>query len=196
MIVPVIFFTACGSDHNDPGLEYAPNMYHSEAYEPLKQVMDTNTRHYNNYNPYNNSGMSMRKPPEHTVKMQDFSFKYDDEEQQELYIYHIPADSFDLAGRVLKNPIPKTEEALAKGKVLYETYCDHCHGEKGQAGGKVAEVYAGVPPYNSRQLANRKAGHIYHAITYGRNLMWPHASQISPKERWYIVHYVQKLQKQ
>jgi mono/diheme cytochrome c family protein len=32
-------------------------------------------------------------------------------------------------------------------------------------------------------------------ITYGKNLMWPHGSQISPEDRWKIAKYVKTLQK-
>jgi hypothetical protein len=39
-------------------------------------------------------------------------------------------------------------------------------------------------------------GHIWHTITFGRNRMWPHASQINPDDRWKIVLYVQTLQNQ
>ena len=37
-----------------------------------------------------------------------------------------------------------------------------------------------------------KAGHIFHALTYGLNAMGPHASQLSEEERWKIVLYVQE----
>jgi mono/diheme cytochrome c family protein len=37
-----------------------------------------------------------------------------------------------------------------------------------------------------------KAGHIFHAITYGLNAMGPHASQVTEEERWLIVNYVQQ----
>ena len=39
-----------------------------------------------------------------------------------------------------------------------------------------------------------KAGHIFHAITYGLKGtgMGPHASQITEEERWLIVNYVQE----
>jgi hypothetical protein len=29
---------SCGSDHNDTGTEFAPNMYHSVGYEPMSQT--------------------------------------------------------------------------------------------------------------------------------------------------------------
>ena len=37
-----------------------------------------------------------------------------------------------------------------------------------------------------------KAGHIFHAITYGVGNMGPHASQITEEERWLIVNYIQQ----
>jgi hypothetical protein len=38
-------------------------------------------------------------------------------------------------------------------------------------------------------------GHIFHVITMGKGLMWPHGSQISPEDRWKIAKYVKTLQK-
>ena len=32
--------TSCGAGGDNPGLEYAPNMYHSVAYEPYSQIVD------------------------------------------------------------------------------------------------------------------------------------------------------------
>ena len=29
---------SCGRDANDPGTEYAPDMYQSRAYEPLREI--------------------------------------------------------------------------------------------------------------------------------------------------------------
>ena len=45
---------------------------------------------------------------------------------------------------------------------------------------------AGIP------MNELKAGHIFHAITYGLNAMGPHASQLSEDERWKITLYVQE----
>jgi hypothetical protein len=51
-------FFACTPDPNNPGTEYAPQMYDETGYEPLKQV------DRNNINPY---GMNMRLPAANTV---------------------------------------------------------------------------------------------------------------------------------
>ena len=51
---------SCGDKHNDPGTEFAPNMYHSVGYEPLSQS-EGDTNHINPY------GMNMRVPVKGTV---------------------------------------------------------------------------------------------------------------------------------
>jgi mono/diheme cytochrome c family protein len=118
----------------------------------------------------------------------------------------LPNDStgLRLANR-LKNPLDSSVAVVAGGKALYEMYCDHCHGAKGEGNGKVAEGvevdgtkkgnYNGVPNYKSDALKSITEGHIFHVITYGKNLMWPHGSQISPEDRWKIAKYVKTLQK-
>jgi mono/diheme cytochrome c family protein len=105
----------------------------------------------------------------------------------------------------LRNPFDSSTTVIAQGKILYEMYCDHCHGPKGAGDGKVAAgvtvegkqkgAYAGVPSYQSDALKNITEGHIFHVITYGKNLMWPHGSQVNPDERWKIAKYVKTLQK-
>ena len=185
---------SCKRDYNDTGLEYAPQMYNSGAYEPLNQITDPKHDYYNS-NPNNPYNMTMREPVKNTVKVRNYStlVKSADED---LMIYHISKDSFELAGRILKNPIEKSEAILADGKVLYGRYCQHCHGETGQGDGTVGQVYKGVPSYNKGRVKEDKEGHIFHTITFGRNRMWSHASQVSVSDRWKIVHYVQYLQSQ
>ena len=35
-----VLMTSCGAGGDNQGLEYAPNMYHSVAYEPYSQIVD------------------------------------------------------------------------------------------------------------------------------------------------------------
>ena len=35
-----VLLTSCGAGGEDQGTEYAPNMYHSVAYEPYTQIVD------------------------------------------------------------------------------------------------------------------------------------------------------------
>lgn len=206
---------SCGAGGNDQGTEYAPNMYHSVAYEPYSQITDEDAgrwltsidypafaeggeghAEFYNSNIYNPFRMNMREPAPNTVKRNT----------QGWLPYRLPNDSTGLrmASR-LKNPFDSSQAVIAGGKALYEMYCDHCHGAKGEGNGKVAEGvkidgvqkgnYNGVPSYKSDALRNMTEGHIFHVITYGKNLMWPHGSQISPEDRWKIAKYVKTLQK-
>lgn len=185
---------SCKKDPNNTGLEYAPEMYHSRAYEALTQITDKDHEDYNS-NPNNPYGMTMRVPVQGTVKIAKYSPKFGEENKKVVIpYYNIHKDSFELAGRIMKNPLDSNEAVLAEGKVLYQNFCQHCHGETGQGDGSVGKVYKGVPAYNKGRVKLDKPGHIYHTITYGRNRMWPHASQLSVEDRWKIVMYVQELQ--
>nr|WP_225865618.1 cytochrome c [Dyadobacter sp. UC 10] len=186
--IVLIVASGCKKDPSDPGKEYAPNMYLPVGYEPYKQEKA---------NPINPMGLTMRLPVAGTVARRNYqtSFGEADSAKVDLMVYNIPADSIAIAEKVLKNPIPLNEVSLAEGKILYERYCQHCHGATGAGDGKVGTMYKGIPNYASDAYKNLNEGHIFHVITYGKARMWPHGSQIDPAERWKIVHYVQKLQK-
>lgn len=195
LIFLILFIASCSAKDDYPGVEYAPNMYHSTPYEPLSQVKDKeigswldsnpNDNHgeFYNSNPYNPYEMTMREPVPNTVKRDNY------------LPYRIPKDSLALASEI-KNPLEDSEEVLKEGKVLYTRYCIHCHGEKGMGDGLVGKVYKGVTAYNSRAVIDKSEGEIFHVITHGKGRMWAHGSQISINDRWKIVKYVQTLQKQ
>lgn len=178
---------SCTRDHDDTGLEYAPNMYDPVGYEPYKQLEP------NKINPY---GLNMRLPARGTVARPNYhtTFGEGDSATRDLMIYNIPKDSIAIAERVLTNPVPLNDKTLEEGKVLYGRYCGHCHGEGGKGDGPVGQVYKGVPNYSAGAYATMNDGHIFHVITHGKGRMWPHGSQMTPEERWKIVHYVHKLQ--
>lgn len=195
----IALLASCGAGGDDQGTEYAPNMYHSVPYEPYSQIKDKDAGNWvtsidypdghgeyynsNNFNPFQ---MNMREPAPHTVRRNP----------QGWLPYRLANDSTGLRlSNRLKNPLDTSDVVLSQGKALYEMYCDHCHGAKGEGNGKVADKYAGVPNYKSDALINMTEGHIFHVITYGKNLMWAHGSQISPEDRWKIARYVKSLQK-
>lgn len=189
--------TACGAEGDDTGYEFAPNMYHSVPYEPLSQITDeeegTLTEmfdrnsdghgEYYNSNPLNPHRMTMRVPPANTVP-------------RGAYLpYRIHKDSLEQAAK-LKSPLPENDEVLTSGRLLYDRFCDHCHGGAGQGDGLVAEVYPGVANLTGAAYQNLTEGHIFHVITHGKGLMQPHGSQIKPEDRWKIARYVKQLQGQ
>jgi len=182
---------SCGRDANDPGLEYAPQMYHAIAFDPFSQVIDTSSEYYNTIN-VNKNGQNMRLPAEGTVARKHFAGMRKGELAKDILQYNIPADSLDYAARVLSNPIALSPKVVEEGKVLYGRYCQSCHGEGGLGDGKVADQYKGV----ANLVAKAKVvtdGHIFHVITHGKGRMWPHGSQVNPDERWKIVHFVKSL---
>lgn len=200
--VAAVLLTSCGAGGDDQGTEYAPNMYHSVAYEPYSQITDPDAgrwltsidyedghAEFFNSNTLNVSAMgmhmNMRTPPANTVPRNKHGW----------LPYRLPKDSLEIAARWLKNPLDSTAQVLADGKVLYETHCDHCHGAKGTADGKVSEKYNGIANLKGDAYKNISEGHIFHVITNGKGLMWAHGSQITTEERWKIAKYVKVLQK-
>jgi cytochrome c len=154
-----------------------PNMYRSPSYET--------------YGENNINGMNALIPVEGTIARGHLSsFNYDGSLEDYL-----------KAGKQAVNPMENTEENLTNGKALYGMFCEHCHGATGTGDGTIKHaIYSAVPHYNDSKLLRRcnlpmcdlKAGHIFHAITFGLNAMGAHASQITEEERWKIVLYVQE----
>ncbi|MEQ8361678.1 MAG: c-type cytochrome [Cyclobacteriaceae bacterium] len=204
-IAGAALLAGCTASGDNPGREYAANMYHSVAYEPLTQITDesagtwvnslNNGRgEYFNSNKYNPNNMNMRAPAPHTVKRNKNGW----------LPYRIGKDSLEYAATI-KNPLDSTAAMIAEGKALYTVYCNHCHGAKGEGDGKVATgvsidgvdkgLVGGVANLKGDAYVNITEGHIFHVITWGRNLMLPHGSQIEPEARWKIAKYVKTLQK-
>jgi mono/diheme cytochrome c family protein len=194
----------CKAGGDYQGLEYAPNMYHSVAYEPMSQIMeersgmwvesldDRNTDggksegEYFNSNKYNPHWMTMRVPPKNTVRRTADGW----------LPYRGANDTLGLRlADKLVSPYDSSADILASGKFLYESYCKHCHGLKGGGDGKVADKFAGVANLKSDAIKHVTEGHIFHVITYGKGRMGAHGSQVSPEDRWKIAKYVKSLQK-
>jgi len=200
-----VLLAGCKAGGDNPGLEYAPNMYHSVAYEPLTQVtdesagtivnsLDNGRGEYFNSNKYNPHRMNMREPAPNTVKRND----------QGWLPYRLGKDDL-LAAAEIKNPLDSSAAMIAEGKALYAVYCNHCHGPKGLGDGKVATgvtvdgvekgLVGGVANLTGEAYLNISEGHIFHVITWGKGLMQAHGSQVSPEDRWKIAKYVKTLQK-
>ena len=173
-----MMFVAC-ADSNSPGVEYMPDMYRSPAIET-----------YVDYS-FPDSATSLQAP-ENSIPRGYKPYAYDN-----------TLEGYELAGKNLKSPLNLTENHLAEGKVLYTSFCAHCHGKKGQGKGSITNaIYGAVPSYidetpnrrGDRAMINLEEGHIYHTIMYGLNAMGPHSSLIREQDRWKIVAYVQTLQ--
>ena len=172
----VVFLSSCGGD-SDPGYEFMPNMYRS----PSLETYGENTI----------NGMNAQLPVEGTIARGHLlTFNYDG-----------TLEGYLKAGNTAVNPIENNEKTRTEGKALYGMFCEHCHGATGTGDGTIKHaIYSAVPHYNDEKLLRRagvpmnelKAGHMFHAITYGLNAMGPHASQVTEEERWLIVNYIQQ----
>lgn len=182
-VAAVAQLASCTNDDpKKPGLEYMGNtdMYRSPSYETYSA------------NPNFADSMTARQPVAGTIARGDQIFTdYD----RLSYPYPNSNEGYEAAGANLHNPLEKNEANMAEGKRLYENYCIHCHGEKGQGDGAVAMNNGPKPPaYNSEALKNLPEGKAYHTVQYGKNMMGSHASQLTPTQRWKIIMYVQTLQ--
>lgn len=172
-----VLAASCGRDLNDPGVQYAPEMYESIPYDPYKQVSDSIT-------PFANH-QTMQAPPVGTVPRGGF-----------LEGFEFP-DTARMSEGVIgyANPIPFSETVLAEGAVLYERFCAVCHGKGGKGDGPITKNPAIKPQaYDSDLLKNYTDGQIYHTIVYGKNAMGSYTSQVDYNDRWKIVHFVKTLQ--
>lgn len=100
----------------------------------------------------------------------------------------------ELAGQ-LGNPLSADLPTLQRGQDLYMTYCVVCHGERGLGNGYVVPKFSKPPSLASRKLRGLPDGHIYHVITHGQNIMSGYKTQLTPMERWAVVHYIRALQR-
>lgn len=179
-LATAMLVSSCGKSRgNDPGTEYMPDMYVSEAYEPLTQPEEQP----NTINPY---GMNMRVAPANTIARNQLSYYYPFEKTPEGY---------EAAKKELRMPanIERSAKTLTKGKHLYDINCSPCHGDLGLADGAVAAKLPSIPSYATDRIQNLEVGGMYHTITYGLNLMGSYASVLTPEERWYVIQYVELL---
>lgn len=184
---------ACGGNPNSPGVEYMPDMYRSPAVEAYVDYGQDPYYFTEEKAAEQRERMSARKPVNGTIP---FSMDADKAMFNMPYPYPNTPDGYEAAGAQLKSPIAMTQATVDKGKVIYDKFCQHCHGATGQGDGPVVNNGGYPPPgaYNG-PLKDLPEGKIFHSLTYGRNVaMGSHASQLNKEERWLVVHYVKYLQ--
>ncbi|MDB4347151.1 cytochrome c [Bacteroidia bacterium] len=165
---------------NNPGIEYAPDMYDSKGYEPYNQL-DSNT--------LNEYGANVRRPVDGTVALG----KAD-------YAYALPntGEGYERSATEVTMPAGLAD-AECEGKRLYIMYCSPCHGVEGKNDGNVFKRASYLKPgawgdgYQNDYIKNLADGQIYHTLVYGKNNMGSHASVLTPTQRWQVIAYVRQL---
>lgn len=195
--IAVLFISvavSCIKHQDSPGFEYVDDMFRSqaiEAYIDYGLVGDKTNDSLKN-------SLSARKPvkgtiaynPNKNVSQTNMPFNYGSSEKE-----RIKAGEEVFLPEHYYSSSEIQEANIAEGKRLYGLFCAHCHGDKGNGDGKVITVggYPAAPPaYNT--LKDRKPGSVFHTITYGKNAMGPHASQLNKDERWKVSMYVRTMQ--
>lgn len=175
----IALFSACSAGGDDPGYEYAPNMYHSFGYEPMSQEEDKP-------NTINPNGMNMREPAAHTIARGQLDFN--------KYSFTVSNESYEAAAS-LRNPLTPTPESIAEGHRLYNINCSPCHGEKGLGDGTIVADGKFPPPpsYDSERIKTTPDGKLFYSIRYGKNLMGAYGTTLSPEQIWKVVHYVRTV---
>jgi mono/diheme cytochrome c family protein len=180
-ILIISFISSCiKSRGNNPGIEYAPDMYYAKGPEPFQEQEP---------HKYNRFGSNMREPVKGTVAIgqMDYNFTFPNN-----------AEGYEAAGAGLTYPADfKFSEKEASG--LYNIYCSPCHGTDGKNDGNIVkrapEVKPPWPGFQDAYIQNLPAGKIYHVLTYGKNNMGSHASVLTPNQRWQVISYVKMLSK-
>ncbi len=206
-VLPVVamatLLQSCGrAGGNDPGVEYAPDMYVSKGYEPMTQLADKEFHLLQTTSGRNvlltKDGKTMRAPVKGTIP-RDLTYEaghsFINNFLAMQYPYTNSLAGKDSAMQMLKNPIPLTQATLATGKKLYNRNCSPCHGYDGLGEGAVSVKFPpkNIPSYKTQRIQTLPDGGVYHSITYGINLMGSYASVLTPEERWEVIHYVNYL---
>jgi mono/diheme cytochrome c family protein len=195
---------SCVSDENSPGLEYMPDMYRSSAVEAYWDYAEVRGQYSEEaYNLIREKFTFL--PPAGSIPYAGIDAGETDmpyphgapmNADRTHGLYGVRQDSMGLInakGDI--NPIEYSKEVEDEGKVLYERFCIHCHGETGDGDGAVPATGKFPPPTSySGPLRDRTPGEIFYTITYGKGAMGSHASQLNKEERWKVVYYVQTLQ--
>jgi mono/diheme cytochrome c family protein len=177
-VLLVLVAAAGWAYHHGPesrGYELLPDMAHSLAYDAYST------------NPIFRDGKTLQPPVPGTIAVgAPLPFRY-----------AATVQDAERAGRELRNPLPPSPAALARGRQVYTTFCSVCHGEKGRGDGPIIQTkkFPNPPSYMDARLLSMPDGQMFHVITRGTELMPSYAGQISPEDRWKAIHYIRQLQK-
>lgn len=176
LLLAGVILSSCDRQKNMRGYDFLPDMVYSQAYDTYSK------------NPNFKDSMTMRVPVNGTVPIGFTPFRYT-----------IDSTSRTMAGKELLNPFLPTDDVIARGEIIFTTFCIGCHGALGKGDGQLYS--SGLYPLKPREISGDvasklKDGEIYHTITLGFGPMGAHGAQIKPEDRWKLVLYVRELQKE
>jgi len=91
----------------------------------------------------------------------------------------------------LTNPVPSSPESLARGRKVYDFYCVHCHGPKGDGHGTVGQSFAPLPTdLMSTEVQRQSDGKLFGKISLGYKRHPPLAYTVAEEDRWHVVNFL------
>lgn len=133
-------------------------------------------------------GRTDRVPPEGTVyRGQKF--------------YGLGASEMEKS-KLLVNPLASAtaterEAAVARGKEMFKWTCQTCHGVDGVGNAPVTQYGVPAPKIADKVVSDRYTdGELFHIITHGIRTMPAHASHVKIDDRWKLIQYLRKLQRE
>ncbi len=116
----------------------------------------------------------------------------------------MPAQSIPVSGGIaslrnadpqkMKNPLPATDEVIARGKTSYGYFCVMCHGPKGDGRGTVGQSFSPLPTdLGSAYVRNQSDGLLFYRISLGFKRHPSLYATVSSDDRWAVIHYLRSL---
>jgi mono/diheme cytochrome c family protein len=97
------------------------------------------------------------------------------------------------------NPLPVTEQLMARGQERFNIYCAPCHGSQGDGKGITTKfgmaVIADLHDAGGRRIPQQPDGQIFETISNGKGQMGAYGGIIPVEDRWAIIAYVRALQR-
>ncbi len=113
-----------------------------------------------------------------------------------------PVNTGRIAGTtnfVPTNPLPVTEQFMARGQERFGIYCAPCHGAVGDGKGITFKlgmtVIGDLHDSKVRKVIQQPDGELFNTITHGKNLMGAYGGIVPTADRWAIIAYVRALQR-
>src|SRR6478752_152112 len=170
---------SCSDIRRKPGRVYMPDMAYSRAVET-----------YSDHSYLNAEGIQYNaRPVDGTVKRGDVYYE----------MLKDTTGSYNLSASDV-NPLPALDSVQSvEAQRLYLINCGICHGPKLDGNGPLYKDGSGPYPaapanFTTAKYVSMTEGTMFHSITYGKGLMGSYASQVTPKQRWMIIHYIKSKQ--
>jgi len=181
LLLVTAILVGCSKVRRNTGRAYMPDMTYSRAYETYAT---TDNLHQKGIN-------YTAKPVAGTIARGDLSW---------VYPYKNDSAGYAQSATVL-NPLNPDSIDMKEAERLYLVNCAICHGSKLDGNGPLYKDNTGPFPAKPATFVGdtkyeaMAEGTMFHSVTYGKNMMGSHASQLNAMQRWMVISYIKGKQK-